>query len=95
MPKINYKTKMPLSDEDYPKVISFFATRYVKSEIDWGGLSYRGTIYYLDESKMKAVRISPKRFFGLRRRKMELSDKVEQDIIDEIKKIINTKKMEK
>jgi hypothetical protein len=85
MTELSYKTRIILSEDAYPKVYNFLASRITKLEMDWRGLYYRGTIYYLDDSNMNAVRISPKRF--LRRRKIELTDRVEQKVLDGINNI--------
>ena len=93
---LNYKTKIPLPEEAYHEVINFLAPITVDSRLDWGpndGFIYEGYIYYLDDSRMKAIRITPKKFFGLRKRRVELTDRVEQEIIDNLKDIITKKKM--
>lgn len=90
MTKINYITKISLSDNAYSMVLNFLRPKIVELDSDWGKneLNYKGGLYYLDKSHMSVVRISPRRLFGLINRKIELSDKVDKDTIDMIKNII-------
>jgi len=91
MVELKYAAEMPLPEKAYKSVSNFLMIRTTKMESSWKGLTYKGQIFYLDSSNQKAVRISKKRLF--RKRKIELSDKVEQEIIDKINNIINTKEV--
>jgi hypothetical protein len=87
MVKLNYKTKIYVPESAYVDLYKFIAPKIAKLDMDWNGLVHKGTIFYLDDLCTKAVRISPKRFFGLLNRKVELTDRVEEEIVMSINKI--------
>jgi hypothetical protein len=92
MKKVDYKIRLSCNSKEYTEIYAFLAPKTVTSEIDWGfGFSYKGWVFYLDENSEKAVRISPRKLFGLVKRRIELTDKVDQEIINGIKNIIENK----
>lgn len=92
----NYKTKINLPDKIYPIILDFIASRAVSFSSDWGknDLNYKGGLYYTAKFNSGAVRISPRRLFGLRNRKIELSDSVDKETANMIKNIIKFNKNE-
>lgn len=88
MSRLEYKTEIALPEKAYRAVGFFLACEVVKVDLDWG-LFYRGTVYYLDNSNTKAVRISPRRFWGLADRTIEVTEGVGEHFIDKIERIID------
>lgn len=90
MDKIKYNTKLSFSNKAYGELLNFLAEKSLgfglETYWDHNGM---GNIFYFDKEHEGAVKVSNKRFFGLVKRRVCLTDKVEQSIVDEIKNIIS------
>jgi hypothetical protein len=88
--KIKYAKNMFIPDGAYLSIYHFLEPHIAESELEGKSFSYKKTIYYLDDTHEKVVRISPKSW--LRKRKIELTDKIDSEIINGIRIIIENKR---
>ena len=85
MAELKYTTNILLPKKAYKEVSDFLIGLSKRVEFS------KGYVFYLDVQSQEAVRISTIRLF--RKRKIELSDKVEQGIINYINHLINPKEV--
>jgi len=85
MAELKYTTNILLPKKAYKEVSNFLIRLSKRVEFS------KGYVFYLDAQSQEAVRISTIRLF--RKRKIELSDKVEQGIINYINHLINPKEI--
>lgn len=85
MGELEYASMFYILNKSYDKVFNLLSEKMTKVEGEWGLIFPKATIFYLNQEKNQAVRIS-KKFFGYLR-KVELTEGVDKGLICQILKI--------